>query len=186
MVNDAEYRQVMSQADEIVARLRGEYPDARIVLNYGNDWELLVSVILSAQCTDKMVNQVTAELFRKYHSIEDYASADPIEFEGDIRSTGFFRNKAKHIIAAAHKVLTEHGGVVPASIAGLLTLPGVARKTANVVLGNAHPEAYAKDPDAGIAVDTHVHRIVNRIGITSERNPDKTFFSLNKNFLVFL
>ena len=163
----------VDQANKIVARLREEYPDARIVLDFGNDWELLVAVILSAQCTDKMVNQVTAKLFAKYRRVENYASADPLEFENDIRSTGFFRNKARHIIAAAQKVLTDFGGEVPASIAGLLTLPGVARKTANVVLGNAHPEAYANDPDAGIAVDTHVHRLSRRLGLASSDDPEK-------------
>jgi len=162
-----------ARAIEIVARLRGEYPQAGIVLRFGSDWELLVAVILSAQCTDKMVNQVTAELFRKYHSVEDYASADLAEFELDIRPTGFFRNKAKHIIGSAQKILAEHGGEVPASMAELLTLPGVARKTANIVLGNAHPKAYASDPDAGIAVDTHVNRLSQRLGIAASTNSDK-------------
>jgi len=161
------------RAQEILARLRGEYPDARIVLDFRNDWELLVAVILSAQCTDKMVNQVTASLFRNYHTVEDYASADPLEFEVDIRSTGFFRNKTRHIIGAAQKVLADFGGEIPASIAELLTLPGVARKTANIVLGNAHPEVYAIDPDAGIAVDTHVHRLSRRLGLATADDPDK-------------
>jgi endonuclease-3 len=173
VTDSSEQPQPVALAREVVTRLRTEYPDARIVLHFGNDWELLVAVILSAQCTDKMVNQVTAKLFRKYRKVEDYASADPLEFETDIRSTGFFRNKAKHIIAAAQKVLSEHGGVVPANIAGLLTLPGVARKTANVVLGNAHPEAFAKDPDAGIAVDTHVHRLSRRLGLAVSDDPVK-------------
>jgi endonuclease-3 len=173
MVSKAELGEEPARAEEIVARLRSEYPDARIVLAFGNDWELLVSVILSAQCTDKMVNQVTANLFRKYRSIEDYASADPLAFEADIRSTGFFRNKAKHIIGAAQKTLTSFGGEVPASIAELLTLPGVARKTANVVLGNAHPDAYAHDPDAGIAVDTHVHRLSRRLALAESDDPEK-------------
>jgi endonuclease III len=170
---DTEHVRLAAHATEVITRLRGEYPDAHIVLDYGNDWELLVAVILSAQCTDKMVNQVTAKLFRKYRSVEDYASADPATFEADIRSTGFFRNKAKHIIAAAQKVLADHGGAVPASIAGLLTLPGVARKTANVVLANAHPKAYAKDADAGIAVDTHVHRLSRRLGLAVADDPVK-------------
>jgi endonuclease-3 len=173
MAGKAEQSATTERAREIVARLRDEYPGARIVLEFGNDWELLVSVILSAQCTDKMVNQVTASLFRKYRNIEDYASADPLEFESDIRSTGFFRNKTKHIIGAAQKVLADFGGEIPASIAELLTLPGVARKTANIVLGNAHPEAYAADPDAGIAVDTHVHRLSRRLGLASSDDPDK-------------
>jgi endonuclease-3 len=158
---------------EIIARLREEYPDAGIVLDYGSDWELLVAVILSAQCTDKMVNQVTAKLFQKYRTIEDYASADPEEFEIDIRPTGFFRNKTKHIIASAQKVLSDFRGEVPASMAELLTLPGVARKTANIILGNAHPQAYSADPDAGIAVDTHVGRLSRRLGLAESADPDK-------------
>jgi endonuclease-3 len=162
-----------SQAGEIIHRLREGYPDARIVLDFGNDWELLVAVILSAQCTDKMVNQVTAKLFRKYHTIEDYAGADVPEFEADIRPTGFFRNKTKHIIGAAQEVLADFGGEVPASMTELLTLPGVARKTANIVLGNAYPDAYAKDPDAGIAVDTHVGRLSQRLGLASSKDPEK-------------
>jgi endonuclease-3 len=160
-------------AQEIIARLRDEYPGARIVLDYSNDWELLVAVILSAQCTDKMVNQVTPALFRKYRTIEDYASANPLEFESDIRSTGFFRNKTRHILGAAQRVLADFGGEVPASIAELLTLPGVARKTANIVLGNARPEAYAADPDAGIAVDTHVHRLSRKLGLAVSHDPEK-------------
>lgn len=162
-----------ARAGEIVARLRSEFPEAGIVLNYGSDWELLVSVILSAQCTDKMVNQVTARLFQKHRSIEDYASADPAELETDIRPTGFFRNKAKHIIGAAQRVLADFGGEVPASMSGLLTLPGVARKTANIVLANAHPDAYASDPDAGIAVDTHVNRLSQRLGLAVSGDSDK-------------
>ena len=143
------------------------------MLDFGNDWELLVAVILSAQCTDKMVNQVTARLFKKYRTVEDYASADPVEFEADIRPTGFFRNKTKHILGAAQKLLMDYSGEVPASMSGLLTLPGVARKTANVVLGNAHPEAYATDPDAGIAVDTHVNRLSQRLGLATSSDSDK-------------
>jgi endonuclease-3 len=173
MASDTEHDILTARAEEVVARLRREYPDARIVLDFGNDWELLVAVILSAQCTDKMVNQVTAKLFRKYQGVEAYASADLLEFEADIRSTGFFRNKAKHIIAAAQKVLADHGGEVPSSIVGLLTLPGVARKTANVVLGNAHPEAYSQDPDAGIAVDTHVQRLSRRLRLVASDDPVK-------------
>ena len=143
------------------------------MLDFGNEWELLVAVILSAQCTDKMVNQVTAKLFKKYRTVEDYAGADPVEFEADIRPTGFFRNKTKHIIGAAQMLLADYAGEVPASMSGLLTLPGVARKTANVVLGNAHPDAYAADPDAGIAVDTHVNRLSQRLGLAASADSDK-------------
>lgn len=162
------------QAEEVISRLEREYPDAHIVLRFGSDWELLVSVILSAQCTDVMVNKVTADLFEKYRTIEDYAGADPAEFEIDIRPTGFFRNKTKHIIGAARAVLAGFDGEVPHSMKGLLTLPGVARKTANIVLGNADPAAYAADPDAGIAVDTHVHRLSNRLGLAKTTEAAKT------------
>lgn len=158
---------------EIIARLRREYPSARIALNFGNEWELLVAVILSAQCTDKKVNEVTASLFKKYPTIEDFAAADLAELEMDIRPTGFYRNKAKHIKEAAQKILIEYGGTVPASMAELLTLPGVARKTANIVLGNAYPEAYARDPDAGIAVDTHVARLSQRLGLVDATTAEK-------------
>ncbi|MHB1343647.1 MAG: endonuclease III [Thermoleophilia bacterium] len=158
----------------MISRLEREYPNADIVLNFGSDWELLVSVILSAQCTDVMVNKVTAHLFQKYRTVEDYAEADPAEFEADIRPTGFFRNKTKHILGAARIVLAEFGGEVPHSMAELLTLPGVARKTANIVLGNADPAAYAADPEAGIAVDTHVHRLSNRLGLAKTAAAGKT------------
>ena len=163
-----------AQAAEVIARLQREYPDAGIVLHFGNEWELLVSVILSAQSTDVMVNRVTADLFEKYRTLEDYAGADPAEFEADIRSTGFFRNKTKHILGAARRLLSEFEGQVPHSMAELLTLPGVARKTANIVLGNADPDAYAADPDAGIAVDTHVHRLSNRLGLANTKDATKT------------
>jgi endonuclease III len=162
-----------AQAVEVIARLEREYPDAGIVLNFGNHWELLVAVELSAQCTDKKVNEVTAKLFEKYHTIEEYAGVSQEELENDIRPTGFFRNKAKHVIAAAQKVLGDFGGQVPASMAELLTLPGVARKTANIVLGNAYPEAYAADPDSGIAVDTHVNRLSQRLGLAESSDSEK-------------
>jgi len=163
-----------AHAAEIMARLGREYPDAHIVLSFGGTWELVVAVILSAQCTDKVVNQVTTDLFRKYRTIEDYAGADPAEFEQDIRPTGFFRNKTKHILAAAQIVLHDFGGEVPRTMAELLTLPGVARKTANIVLGNAYPESFATDPDAGIAVDTHVFRLSHRLGIAGAKDPERT------------
>ncbi len=162
-----------AQAKEVIRRLRGEYGDAGIVLDFGSDWELLVAVILSAQCTDKMVNQVTADLFKKYRGVEAYAAADPAVFEMDIRPTGFFRNKTKHIIGAAQMILADYGGEVPASMRELLTLPGVARKTANIVLGNAHPGAFATDPDAGIAVDTHVNRLSQRLGLAASTDSEK-------------
>ena len=162
-----------AQAREVIRRLRGEYPDAHIVLNFSNDWELLAAVMLSAQTTDITVNKVTEKLFKKYRSVEDYAAASQAEMEQDVHATGFFRNKAKHIIEAAQKILADYGGEVPASMQELLTLPGVARKTANIVLGNAHPEAYAKDPDAGIAVDTHVNRLSQRLGLAASTDSEK-------------
>jgi endonuclease-3 len=170
-MSEIDRAEMAAQARKVVTRLRDEYPDAGIMLVFETDWELAVAVILSAQCTDKKVNEVTAGLFRKYRSIEEYAAADPMEFESDIRSTGFFRNKTKHIIGAAQKILSDFGGEVPANMADLLTLPGVARKTANVVLGNAHPDSYATDPQAGIAVDTHVHRLSRRLGLASSDDP---------------
>jgi endonuclease III len=162
-----------AQAGEVLRRLRDEYPDAHIVLRFDNHWELLVAVMLSAQTTDVTVNRVTADLFKKYRSVEDYAAADLAEFEQDIHATGFFRNKAKHVIGSAQKILADYGGEVPASMQELLTLPGVARKTANIVLGNAYPEAYATDPDAGIAVDTHVNRLSQRLGLAASSDSEK-------------
>ena len=173
MAAEAHRTATPAHAVEVIARLRAEYPQARMALDFGSNWELLVAVILSAQCTDKMVNRVTTGLFQKYRTIEDYASADLAEFEADIRPTGFFRNKAKHIVVSAQKILADHGGEVPASMAELLTLPGVARKTANIVLGNAHPKVYAADPEAGIAVDTHVNRLSQQLGLATSANSDK-------------
>jgi endonuclease-3 len=161
------------QAREVVRRLRSEYPDAHIVLSFSNNWELLVSVVLSAQTTDVTVNKVTASLFKKYPTIEDYAAADPAEFEKDIHATGFFRNKTKSVLGSARKILSDYGGEVPATMKELLTLPGVARKTANIVLGNAYPEAYSKDPDSGIAVDTHVNRLSQRLGLAASADSEK-------------
>ncbi|MCZ7663637.1 MAG: endonuclease III [Thermoleophilia bacterium] len=162
------------QVAQVIVRLEREYPDAHIVLRYGNDWELLVAVVLSAQCTDVTVNKVTADLFSKYRTVEDYAAADPTEFEQDIKPTGFFRNKTKNILASAQRVLHEYGGDVPRSMAELVTLPGVARKTANIVLGNTDPEAFAADPGAGIAVDTHVYRVSQRLGLAAANDAAKT------------
>lgn len=152
------------KAQVVLALLKKTYPDARIVLNYSNPWELLVAVILSAQCTDVMVNKVTEKLFTKYKTLDDYVKADIAEFEQDIKSTGFFRNKAKNILAAAKMVKEKFGGNVPKTMDETLTLPGVARKTANVVLGNAYGVV------EGIAVDTHVLRLSQRLGLV---DPEK-------------
>ena len=145
--------------------LKRLFPRADIALNYGSNWELLVAVILSAQCTDKKVNQVTPALFLKYPALGDYVAADPLEFERDIRPTGFFREKTKRILAAAKMVGEQFGGEMPRTMEEILALPGVARKTANVVLGNAYGVV------EGIAVDTHVMRLSQVLGLTKHKDP---------------
>jgi endonuclease III len=159
-------RRRRTRAKEIIARLKSLFPDAGIVLNYGSNWELLVAVILSAQCTDAMVNKVTAKLFRKYKTVDDYVRADRQVFERDIRPTGFYRAKAKSILAAAKVIKEQHGGKVPRTMKELVALPGVGRKTANVVLGNAYGVM------EGIAVDTHVRRLARRFGLTDHTDPE--------------
>lgn len=151
------FDQRKKRSRKIVELLEKEYKEATIALNFSNTWELLVAVILSAQCTDKMVNIVTKDLFKKYPTLDDYVKADSMEFERNIKSTGFYRNKAKNILATAKIIQDQYAGQVPNSMEELIKLPGVARKTANIVLGNAF-EVYE-----GIAVDTHVHRIVQRL-----------------------
>ncbi len=143
------------------------FPDAKCALNYSNPWELLVAVVLSAQCTDKKVNEVTAKLFKKYSKLSDYVNAKPEEFEKDIYSTGFYKAKTKNILAAAKMVQSEFKGKIPKTMTEMLRIPGVARKTANVVLGNAHNVV------VGIAVDTHVIRLTRLFGLTKESNPVK-------------
>ena len=152
---------------EIIKRLKKAYPTAHCALNHTNAFELLVATILSAQCTDERVNIVTANLFRKYHGPSDFADAPQEELERDIHSTGFFRNKAKSIRAASQRILDEFGGEVPATMPEILSLAGVARKTANVVLGNAFGIA------SGVVVDTHVSRLSQRLGLTTEKTPEK-------------
>jgi endonuclease-3 len=152
---------------KILAGLQKTYPDAHCELNYSNPLELLIATILSAQCTDKRVNIVTAELFKKYRTAVDYAKTDLTELEQDIRTTGFFRNKAKNIKACGAALVERHGGEVPRSMEQLTQLGGVGRKTANVVLGNAF------GINAGVVVDTHVTRLANRLGLTRETNAEK-------------
>lgn len=152
---------------EIIKRLKKHYPQAKIILKYSNPWELLVATVLSAQCTDLTVNKVTERLFRKYKNIKDYANARLIEFEQDIKSTGFFRNKAKNIIESAKRILKDYKGKVPDTMKELINLPGVARKTANVILYNAFIKK------EGIAVDTHVIRLSQRLGLTKNKDPKK-------------
>lgn len=155
------------RAEQILAWLKNAYPNAHCELNHSNALELLIATILSAQCTDERVNIVTETLFRKYRSAEDFAAVAQEELEIDIHSTGFFRNKAKNIRAACEMILQEHGGEVPCEMEKLVALPGVARKTANVVLGNAFGIA------SGIVVDTHVARVSQRLGLTEETAPEK-------------
>ena len=152
---------------EIIKLLKKEYPDAHCELIHANAFELLVATILSAQCTDERVNVVTATLFRKYRSPQDYLKVAQEELELDIRPTGFFRNKAKSIQGAARKIIENFGGDIPQTMDELLTLNGVARKTANVVLGNAFGIA------AGVVVDTHVSRVSQRLGLTENITPEK-------------
>ncbi len=147
--------------------LREEYPDAKPALNYGNPLELLVATVLSAQCTDAQVNRVTEDLFKKYRTVEDYANADPRKLEEEIYSTGFYKNKAKNIKAAARLILERHNGGVPDTMEELITLPGVGRKTANIVLSRGFGVI------EGIAVDTHVKRLSGRLGFTKNTDPVK-------------
>jgi endonuclease III len=152
---------------EVITRLKNEYPDAKTELNWENPLELLVATMLSAQTTDVRVNMVTERLFEKYRTAADYAGADPAQLEEDIRATGFYRNKARSLQGMARALLERHGGEVPRTMAGLVALPGVGRKTANVVLGNAF------GMDEGVVVDTHVRRVSGRLGLTEERDPEK-------------
>jgi endonuclease-3 len=156
-----------SDALEVMRRLEKLYPKTRIALNFSNPLELLVATILSAQSTDVGVNKVTPALFARYKTAKDYAGADPAELEGLIKSTGFYHNKAKSIMGAAAVLVKDFGGKVPRTMAEIITLPGVARKTGNVVLYNAYGAT------EGIAVDTHVIRLSNRLWLSREKDPVK-------------
>ncbi|GHO50262.1 endonuclease III [Ktedonospora formicarum] len=155
------------QVHTIITELRRLYPDAMCSLNFSNSLELLVATQLSAQCTDERVNLVTAQLFKKYRTVEDYATAKQEVLEQDIRSTGFYRNKARNIRNACQRIITEFDGEVPCTMPDLLSLAGVARKTANVVLGNAFGIV------EGFVVDTHVGRLSRRLGWTQQKDPVK-------------
>lgn len=155
------------RAGEIVAELRRLYPDAKCSLDFTTPLELLVATILSAQCTDERVNQVTKSLFQKYRSAEDFANANPEELEQDVKQTGFYRNKAKHIREAAQMIVERYGSETPRTMEELIALPGVARKTANVVMGNAFGVV------EGVVVDTHVGRLSRRLGLTESEDPVK-------------
>ncbi len=152
---------------EIIARLRREYPDAKCALDHANPLQLLVATILSAQCTDVRVNMVTKGLFKRYKTARDFANAKPEQFEQEIRSTGFFRNKTKSILGMANALVENHGGKVPDTMDELTPLPGVGRKTANVVLGNAFGK------NEGVVVDTHVTRLSGLLGLTKHTDAVK-------------
>jgi endonuclease-3 len=158
---------IEERAPVIIARLSKAYPDAHVALHFTTPLECLVATILSAQCTDERVNMVTKDLFRKYRSAKDYLKVSEAELAADIKPTGFFNQKTKSIRGACTRIVEVYGGKVPATMEDLITLPGVARKTANIVLGNAY------DVVEGIAVDTHVRRLAERLGFSSEKDPDK-------------
>jgi len=161
------YLDPKDRAAKVIVLLEKEHPAAKIALHYANPLELLIATILSAQCTDERVNIVTKQLFKKYTKAEDYANADLAELEQDIKSTGFYRNKAKHIKNCCQLLVQKYHSQVPKTMAELLELPGVARKTANIVLTNAYGIV------EGVAVDTHVRRLAQRLGLTESDNPDK-------------
>ena len=154
------------RARSLIRHLDRAYPDAACALHFTTPLELLVATILAAQCTDERVNQVTRTLFAKYRRAEDYARADAATFEGEIRSTGFFRSKTRSVLGMARALVERHGGEVPRTLESLVALPGVGRKTANVVLGNAFGVP-------GIAVDTHVFRVTQRLGLAKAEDPDE-------------
>lgn len=156
-----------AKVSKIIELLEKEHPDAKIALNYTTPLELLIATILSAQCTDERVNKITKMLFRKYRTAQDYASADLNELEKDIKPTGFYRNKARNIKKCCQILMEKYDSKVPETMKEILSLPGVARKTANIVLSNAYGVI------EGIAVDTHVRRVAKRLGLTEHDNPNK-------------
>ncbi len=166
-MNEEKLQERRERMRKCLRMLKRLYPDAGMVLRHSNDWELLVAVILSAQCTDVMVNKVTEKLFKKYPTLLDYVDARASVFEQDIKSTGFYRNKAKNILAAARIIHEKFHGKLPSTMKDILAIPGVARKTANVVLGNAYGVV------EGIAVDTHVRRFAIRFDFSDHRDPKR-------------
>jgi endonuclease III len=161
------YLEPKERAARIIQLLEKEHPDAKIALNYSNPLELLIATILSAQSTDVMINQITQKLFKKYTKAADYANADKTALEQDIKSSGFYHNKAKSIQGATTLIVEKFGGKVPSTMAELVELPGVARKTANIVLYGGFGKV------EGIAVDTHVRRLSQRLGLTEKEDPEK-------------
>jgi endonuclease-3 len=167
MINKKDIPKLKARWRRISRTLRKLFPDAHIALTFSNNWELLVAVQLSAQCTDKKVNQVTPALFKKYRTLNDYIKANPREFEKDIHACGFYRAKTKNILAAAKVVKQKFNGKLPKTMAEMITIPGVGRKSANVILGNAYGVV------EGIAVDTHVKRLAYVLGLSKEKTPEK-------------
>lgn len=167
MIKEKDVSRLAAKAKDIINTLKKLFPDAQMALRYSNNWELLVAVMLSAQCTDKQVNIVTEKLFKKYLTLSDYVKAKLSDFEKDIYSTGFYKSKAKNVLASAKIVKEKFHGELPRTMSEMLELPGVARKTANVVLGNAYGVV------EGIAVDTHVKRLVHVLGLSKETDPKK-------------
>ena len=166
-MRDIDHKQIKEKAKQIIRSLKRAYPDAKCSLNHSNAFELLIATILSAQCTDARVNIVTQSLFRKYRKPEDYLKVSPKELQRDIRTTGFFRNKTKSIHGTAKVLHEQYGDEVPQTMSELLELPGVARKTANVVLGNAFGLS------AGVVVDTHVTRLSHRLNLSAQKTAEK-------------
>lgn len=164
------------KAAQIIKILKKLFQHPKIALNYSNNWELLAAVVLSAQCTDKKVNEVTAKLFKKYRKLDDYIKARRDEFEKDIMPTGFYKNKAKNILAAAKIIKEKFGGKLPRTMAEMLAIPGIGRKSANVILGKAHGVV------EGIAVDTHVRRLAQKLGLSKHSDPEKIERDLMKIF----
>ncbi len=167
MIQKNDLTQLKKRSQKIYKTLKKLFPEAHIALTFSNPWELVVAVQLSAQCTDKKVNQVTPALFKKYPKLIDYVNANPKEFEKDIHQCGFYRAKTKNILAAAKAIHAEHNGKLPKTMAGMLTIPGIGRKSANVILGNAYGVV------EGIAVDTHVMRLSRVLGLSKEKTPEK-------------
>jgi endonuclease-3 len=176
MENQQEIKKLKKKALEIIKILKKLFPNPKIALNYSNSWELFVAVVLSAQCTDKKVNEVTEKLFKKYKKLDDYIKANPKEFEKDIKSTGFYKNKAKNILAAAKIIKEKFNGQIPKKMEEILTIPGIGRKSANVILGNAYGIV------EGIAVDTHVRRLARLLGLTKNTDPNK----IEKDLMVIV
>lgn len=164
------------RAHIVLRELKRLVPDARMILRYSTNWELLVAVILSAQCTDKKVNEVTEKLFKKYRTLDEYVRAKPREFERDVHATGFYKAKTRNILAAARVVKERFGGRLPKTMEEMRTVPGVGRKTANVVLGNAYGIV------EGIAVDTHVFRLAHVLGLSGGKTPEKVEEDLMRLF----